>query len=41
MDTIQSLAVIVALSGVNHPGFAGDSVSWEGWGHVEKIWELP
>ena len=26
---------------VNHPGFAGDSVSWEGWGHVEKIWELP
>src|SRR5664279_3033226 len=26
---------------LNHPGFAGDSVSWEGWGHVEKIWELP
>jgi hypothetical protein len=26
---------------VNPPGFAGDSVSWEGWGHVEKIWELP
>ena len=26
---------------MNHPGFAGDSVSWEGWGHVEKIWELP
>ena len=23
------------------PAFAGDSVSWEGWGHVEKIWELP
>src|SRR5664280_819404 len=26
---------------LNPPGFAGDSVSWEGWGHVEKIWELP
>src|SRR5664280_2316519 len=26
---------------MNPPGFAGDSVSWEGWGHVEKIWELP
>jgi len=29
------------VRGLNHPGFAGDSVSWEGWGHVEKIWELP
>src|SRR5664280_2473532 len=24
---------------VNHPGFAGDSVSWEGWGHVEQMWD--
>src|SRR5664279_2047943 len=30
-----------ANSSLNPPGFAGDSVSWEGWGHVEKIWELP
>jgi transposase len=26
---------------LNHPGFAGDSTSWEGWGHVEEIGELP
>ena len=26
---------------LNHPGFAGDSTSWEGWGHGEKFGELP
>jgi hypothetical protein len=26
---------------VNHPGFAGDSTSWEGWGHDEKFGKLP
>src|SRR5664280_1566661 len=31
----------IVIRHVNPPGFAGDSVSWEGWGHVEKIWELP
>jgi hypothetical protein len=25
---------------VSHPGFAGDSTTWEGWGHVEEIGEL-
>src|SRR5664279_85828 len=37
----QFLPRRVGHQGVNPPGFAGDSVSWEGWGHVEKIWELP
>ena len=26
---------------MSHPGFAGDSTSWEGWSYVEEIGELP
>jgi hypothetical protein len=31
----------LASSDLNHPGFAGDSTSWEGWGHDEKFGKLP
>ena len=33
IKTVDLQAVYVRT--VNPPGFAGDSVSWEGWGHVE------
>jgi hypothetical protein len=26
---------------LNRTGFAGDSISWEGWGHVETVGQLP
>src|SRR5664279_5444087 len=38
---ITVLSTVRPAIPLNPPGFAGDSVSWEGWGHVEKIWELP
>lgn len=30
-----------AVPNLKRPGFAGDSVSWEGWGHVEAVEQLP
>jgi hypothetical protein len=37
---LQPTVLLTQAFRVTHPGFAGDSTSWEGWSHVEEIGEL-